>query len=497
MAGIAAAERGGIVDETTGTPLDQLRADYEAHPDESTAAARLAEHYADLGWYNEALDVYREALKRTPDEMSLLVGFGNTCFRHKDFREALATFKRLTELRPERIEGWNNLGIVHMAMGNDDGARAAFDRVLSIEPDNAGTLLNMGNCHARKGDTAGARAFFERAMAVKPDYADGWFNLGNTCLAEKDYEKAGLAFEKAIRYQREFPSALKNLGYVREQQGEWEKAAECYRAAAQIDRVDAGIQINLANACIALEQFEEARNCFLKAVRLAPKNTAGWMGLRHIALMKGDLPTYMRATSAILPHLSETAIATTIEIMLGLGHLQEAKEIALAADRCDKRSDDLDAQRMLAFKLCTIEPDRQRALYERLCGLPDVNRSDPVNRALAWYAFECDDFAAAKIHCRAIRKMDPKIQGILVRSHLALGEKKEVRELLERFIAENPENSEMLFLMARLELEEGDRDRAGGHFLLALENGFIDIDEIERYPALKSIFEGLGNKVTE
>ena len=232
------------MEETANTPLDQLRADYEAHPEESHTAARLAEHYADLGWFNEALDVYREALKKNADELSLLVGYGNTCFRHSDLQEAMNAFKKLTELKPERIEGWNNLGIVHMAMGNDDAAQAAFSRVLSLEPDNAGALLNMGNCHARKGDTAGARTFFERAMAVKPDYADGWFNLGNTCLAEKDYPKALLAFEKALKYQREFPSALKNLGFVHEQCNEWEKAADCYRRAAQLDKVDAGIQIN-------------------------------------------------------------------------------------------------------------------------------------------------------------------------------------------------------------------------------------------------------------
>lgn len=481
------------MEETASSPLDQLRADHEAQPGESRTAARLAEHYADLGWYNEALDVYREALKRNPDEMSLLVGYGNTCFRHSDFRECLDAFKRLTEIKPERIEGWNNLGIVHLAMGNDSEAQAAFESVLSLEPDNAGTLLNMGNCLARKGDAAGARSFFERAIAVKPDYAEGWFNFGNTWLAEKDYRKAMPAFEKALKYQREFPSALKNLGYVHEQCNEWEKATDYYRQAALLDKADAGIQINLANACMALEQFEEARDCFLKAVKLAPKNTAGWMGLRHIALMKGDLPTYMRATNAILPHLGEAAIATTIEILLGLYHLNEAREIVLGADRCGKRSDELDAQRLLVYRLCNIEPLRRQELYKQLLSQTSSDRADSIGKALAWYAFECADFAAAKGLGGAVLQADRKTRSIIVRSHLALSERKEALQHLERYIAEQPGESELLFLQALFHLEEGNTSKAGKEFLSALENGYSDIEEINRYPAFKMLFEKIGS----
>jgi Flp pilus assembly protein TadD len=477
------------MEEKTTSPLDVLRADYETHPGDGNAAARLAEHYTDLGWFNEALDVYREALKINPDDLSLLIGFGNTCFRHSDLREALVSFRRITELNPKRIEGWNNLGIVQMAMGDDDAARTAFGRVLAIEPDNAGALLNMGNCHARKGNAALARTFFERAMAVKPDYADGWFNLGNTYLADKSYQKAIDAFKKAITYQREFPSALKNMGYAYEQLGDWEMAAGHYRSAAALDKVDAGVQINLANACMALGQFEEARECFLKAVKLAPKNTAGWIGLRHIALMKGDLPTYRRATGAVLPHLSETVIAATIGILLGLQRLPEAMEIVAGADRLDKQSNELDAQRLLVYNACALEPARCSEIYKRLCALPPSAASVAIDKALAQYAFACGDFAAAKRHVRMLHRTDSAALGIVVHSHLALGEISEAHELLAHYPVEGPENGERLFLLACCELKEGQEEKARKDFVFALEDGYASIEELERYPAFKLIYD--------
>ena len=54
--------------------LETLRAGYEADPESQQAAARLAEHYADLGWYNEALEVYRAALKIHGDDFSCASG---------------------------------------------------------------------------------------------------------------------------------------------------------------------------------------------------------------------------------------------------------------------------------------------------------------------------------------------------------------------------------------------------------------------------------------
>ena len=76
--------------------------------------------------------------------------------------QAVRIFKKLTALKPQRVEGWNNLGIVQHALGEDDAALESFQKVLDLEPDNAGALLNIGNCFAKKGMVDQAVDFFTK-----------------------------------------------------------------------------------------------------------------------------------------------------------------------------------------------------------------------------------------------------------------------------------------------------------------------------------------------
>ncbi|MBN1127462.1 MAG: tetratricopeptide repeat protein [Chitinispirillaceae bacterium] len=465
--------------------LETLRSNYQSDPDDMQTAARLAEHYADLGWYNEALAVYRTALKNHGEDFFLVLGYGNTCYRHQDKKEALQAFKKLTTLRPERIEGWNNAGIVLMDLGHLEEAKAMFERVLAIEPDNAGALLNLGNYHADKGNARTAIGLFERAIETRPDFADAWFNLGNTHLVLKDYDAARNAFERAVRYRREFPSALKNLGFVYEHLGNGGKAVEQYRAAAGIAPVDATIQINLANALLGLGQSDEAKNCFLKAVRLAPKNTAGWLGLRHIALLKGDLPTYLRATLAIMPHLSGDVLAQSVDALLEHNHFDGAAEIVRSADSCNKESDELDAMRLVVYGRQKNNPGRQTALYRRLSMLPSP--SDFILKALGMFTFETRDMTAALGYLQMMRKTDPGSAYLLIACLIALDKTDAARMKLDEALKRWPSSGSLLFLDARLAAGAKDMDRARTSLLAALDCGFDALDEIKKDPALSGL----------
>jgi len=63
--------------------LEALRAACVKNPDDREAAVQLAQFYVDLGWLNEAMDLYRELLKTIKDDYTLLLDYGNLCFRKK------------------------------------------------------------------------------------------------------------------------------------------------------------------------------------------------------------------------------------------------------------------------------------------------------------------------------------------------------------------------------------------------------------------------------
>lgn len=476
--------------------LSVLQREYDENPTDHAAALSLAQYYYNIGWFNEAISIYKNALEQHPDDTGLLLEYGITVFKKEDYKTAQDLFSRLTKIRPNRIEGWNNLGITQIQLEKFDAAYDSFRRVLELEPENSGALLNMGNYHFSKENYEEAYSMFERACNVKADFPDAWFNLGNTAIKCGRYDSAREAFEKALRYQREFPSALKNLGWVFEHQGELDKARECYLEALKSNKADAHLYVNLGDVHLRQRKYDEAKKCFLKAVRLAPNDLHGWMGLRGYALAKGDISTFMRATMAILARMDDEMLAQSIEVLYELNQLDKAEELLAQADRLGRSSEPIDLQRLLLWQRVRKNPEKVAELAEKLSG-SDID-SDTLNRGMARYYLEKGQFESAETYIRKITVPDDAECGILWRAMLGSGKNKEVGKLIRAHMTEHRESYDSYFLLAVIEAQRGNAKRAETLLVHALDHGFSNMDELHRYDTLNEIFESMtGKKLLE
>ena len=328
---------------SSDTTLEELKQRCEENPDELGNVLDLVQRYSILGWYNEALDLCRSMMKRHARAYSFLLEYANVLFKRNDFREAHTIFKRLTELKPERIESWNNLGILELSIGHREEAHNAFQKVLELEPNNPGALCNTGNYFAEKGDAALAATYFERAIDSRPDFAEAWYNLGNSYMALSQFEDAAGAFEKAIKFDSSFGSAYKNLGFVREHMDDDAKALECYTKAASINRADPGIQVNLAGLYMRLNQPEKALECGKRAAILAPCETSSWNALRKAAINLGDGVAYHRAVTTLISSISDEDLATSIADLRDMGFGCEAEELVRYSVKLNRAGESVDA----------------------------------------------------------------------------------------------------------------------------------------------------------
>ena len=382
--------------------LQVLRDAYAADPSNVGAGLQLAQQYADLGWYNQSLDLYRVLAKANPQNYSLMLDYGNVCYKHGDREEAIRAFTGLTELRPNRVEGWNNLGIVLMVANVQESARDAFEHVLALEPQNPGALINLAAYHYSSGSVEKSIELLRTAVATRPDFTDAWFNLGNAYVVRREYDQAIEAFKKALRYQPDLASAHKNLGFVYEQMGDFDQAEANYRKAQELKKSDAGCYINLANVCLRQGKTDEAKKNFLHAVRLSPKEISGWMGLRHLALLRGDVATYVRSTLAIVHRLSPAIIAESIAVLRELKHFDKVDEILNVVDGSDKQEISLDCERLLAYQRRATDRGKAEALAIKLQALPDPD--DKVRRTLAEYYYNQEAFDKALLWIDKIRE---------------------------------------------------------------------------------------------
>ncbi len=471
------------------TEIEELRRLFRENPQDLSSGLALVQCCADHGWYNESLDICRKLLQSHPSEYALLLEYANVLYRHKDYAEAKTIFSKLTLLKPERIEGWNNLGILELAAGNIEAAAEAFTKVLEVEPQNPGALLNLGNYYSEKGDAAKAVTYFEQATAVKADFPEAWFNLGNSYLVLRDYQRAKIAYERAIYFDMRFGSAYKNLGFTCEKLEDFENARKQYIKAFELNKADAGILMNLVGIYIKQNNLEGAFDCCKKAVRLSPREPSGWLALRRIALELRDHLSYFKATLAVVSRIGDSDLALSIDDLRDMDSEDEAQKLLEHADRLSRGGDMLDALRMVMYKKRKLQPGRTTLLFRRLSLLPDPEPL--VVRCMAEYAYMVGSYE------RVIRLLEPlddltiRHKILLWRSYVRVGKAELAEKLALEYDQQHPGSFDCLVLLAELRAAAKDEEKAREYLVKACSSGKGDFLSLQVNPALLKIFRSI------
>ena len=150
------------------------------------------------GRLDEAEQVYREILKRTPDHFDALHLLGVIAGQTQRFDEAQALLTRALAQRPEHAPALNNLGNTLGSLGRHREAVLAFERALAVRPEDAKTLRNRGTSLRALERPMEALASFDAALALKPDYAEALIGRAESLLTLHRRAQAIEAFQKAL-----------------------------------------------------------------------------------------------------------------------------------------------------------------------------------------------------------------------------------------------------------------------------------------------------------
>jgi tetratricopeptide (TPR) repeat protein len=86
-----------------------------------------------------------------------------------DYDEAIATFTRIIERKPDFAEGWNKRATLYFMVGDYRRSLADCDEVIRRNPDHFGALSGYAQIYARMGYYERALEYARRALAIDPN----------------------------------------------------------------------------------------------------------------------------------------------------------------------------------------------------------------------------------------------------------------------------------------------------------------------------------------
>jgi tetratricopeptide (TPR) repeat protein len=257
---------------------------------------RAAEAYHRAGDYEEAANVYRQALKWNPDDLQTRQALADGLLNDGRLVAAQNELDRILERDPDNIPALLRMG---EAIAQDDhwwhrGAAPRYWRqVLELDPDNASArqslvdfMLDRAEDQAYWGSYAAAIANLEQALELQPNDGRVLAALGSSYLGMGDEETGRSYIELA---KAKDPQNLGVYGILLEvwlDQDDPERAQEVMgQAEAAIEDIPFPFYMSLAALCLQSEYEELARPWLERAVEKAPPGEPILASIGEMAMM--------------------------------------------------------------------------------------------------------------------------------------------------------------------------------------------------------------------
>lgn len=379
------------------------------HPRNPIFLINLADSLGRLSRYDEALDIYHEALRLDPRSNLAKARLAQVLGHLERFDDAAKICRELLSQQPHIAWLHNDCGNVLAAAGRFDEALAAHERALNMHPKSPRSLAALGHSLRFKRDWDQAETAFRQSLAFAKDNPEALLGLSHV-LFEKGIEKEGIVVARqAVTLYPWMPYGWVYYGANLINVGNKHAGIEAMHAALRVGRTDPSLQFHVGNFLRERNFIDEAEGAF-----------------RQAAHLRKNEPKYQHA----------------LELCLILKH-RNRREFKQAAELADK---------LLQANPNDAEAHHQRGLVYVHVGnlpkaLPHLTKAVDLDDKSAWYRVSIGDvymvkpvnYALAVQHYKQAHARDRKNVDIearmlfaMLKNNQLVTAEKSVRALAER-----------------------------------------------------------------
>ena len=162
------------------------------------AHAYLAETYADLNTWENAIDHAQEALDLDPNRADVQRAVAHVRESQGNYSGAIEAYERAIQLAPREVDLYVSLGLNYRLLANWPKALEVFERATKVDPTYVAAFDELGWTYYTMEDFKMAEKVLEQAIQVDPTAWSPRSHLAATYFVRKNYEDASTTFKTAI-----------------------------------------------------------------------------------------------------------------------------------------------------------------------------------------------------------------------------------------------------------------------------------------------------------
>ncbi len=180
-------------------------------------------------------------LKSHPQSLAAINILGAALRGQGKLQEAVASFDKAIQLRPDFADAYYNRGITLKELGRLNEALQNYDKAIQLKPDFAKAYNNRGAALQDLGRLDESIQNYDKAIQLKPDYAEVHFNRHALLLNPDDLMPAIQCMEKAIDIDPLNMHYRFVLGML------WDYSGDTQKATPHFNMVESGESLYRAN----------------------------------------------------------------------------------------------------------------------------------------------------------------------------------------------------------------------------------------------------------
>ena len=380
--------------------------------------------------------------------------------------DAVAHSSRAVAKHPRSPRARTNLGVALMNADQIDEAIGEFELALSIDSSHYPALAHLMTARFRRGEVDQAERLAASLRQQFPTDTVSQIMLACIAVRNGQSERAVAVLEEAIRLDPKSPLPRYLLGMVLMAHHQHSKAITQMRAATRLDPHSAAFQRGLGVVYAVHGDLRRAARAFKTSLALSPYAVESVCGLAKILMKQGD---------------TESAIQLLSDYLSRHRDDQVVQELLAQAYRTQR--DFTQVKRHLLRALSSLEGDHspdavtERARLMNNLGVACLSLSD-LSVAQQWFRRSLDLVP----HPIAFRNLHE----VCIKLH----DSKSVRQVLNQWVGNFPQDDEVNVLLAIKHAEDGDRPRGIRELRELINRGVVTPRSLGGLGALLSDDEG-------